>query len=126
MKRNHALILVLALVVALSGCAGAMKNLFVTAVSLEALGDQFVQTSEQVTAGCQSGVIKPDACERYRQFGLNFKKVYPQTVGLWKAARNANDTAAMGAAEDVARQLSRDLTKIATEILLSFIPAEGK
>lgn len=125
MRRNHALILMLVLTLALTGCA-SMKGLFTTAVSLEALGDQFVATTEQVTIGCADKSIPADACERYRVFGLNFKKVYPQTVGLWKAARAANDTAAMGAAEDVARQLSRDLTKIASEILKSFLPQEVK
>lgn len=125
---KHVKVVVLALVLALtaSGCAGFMQNLFATGVSVEAVGDQFVVTSEQVTLGCNSGVIPANTCEKYRVFGTHFKKVYPVTVGLWQAARKAGDKAAQQKAEDVVRSLALDLTRLAAEALQAFIPVEVK
>lgn len=115
-------LLVLVLLVALSGCAAMdfTKSLFVTGVSLEVLGDQFVQTSQQVTVGCASESIPGDLCRKYRVFGENFKRVYPPLVGMWKAAATAGDKATQGKAEDVARSLAVDLATISAEILASF------
>lgn len=107
----------------LTGCA--LKSLFVSAVSLEAVGVQFAAVSEQVTQGCEKRVITVQTCERYRVFGENFKRAYPLAVGVWKAARTADDTASQEKAEDVVRALARDLAKLTAEALASFLPTEG-
>ena len=106
-----------------AGCA--LKSLFVSAVSLEAVGVQFHAVSEQVTQGCEKRVITVQTCERYRVFGENFKRAYPLAVGVWKAARTADDTASQEKAEDVVRALARDLAKLTAEALASFLPTEG-
>lgn len=113
-------VLLLALVM-LTGCSTFSKSLVVSGTSLATLGDQFAQVSAQVTAGCDSKVIPQSVCDKYRVFGENFKKTYPITVGLWKAARDAGDKAAQSKAEDVIRQLSVSLSAIAIEALGSFV-----
>ena len=118
--KKHVAALVVAAVV-LSGCA-SIKPFFVSGVSLEVVGDQFAAVSEQITVGCERRVITPSTCERYRVFGENFKKSYPLAVGVWQAARKANDKGMQGKAEDVVRQLSTDLSKLAAEALSQFVP----
>ena len=120
MRRVTAGVLLLALF--LSGCSALnyTKSLFVAGVSLDALGDQFVQVSTQVTKGCDvDKSIPDDVCVRYRAFGLRFKQIYPTLVGLWKAAENSGDAAAKRKAEDIALQLAEDLSKLAVEAINS-------
>ena len=114
----------LALTLALTGCATMdyAKSLFVTGVSLEALGEQFLQITDQVRSGCQSLVIPAPTCDRYKVFHDNFQKTYPLTVGMWQAADKAGDAATKGKAEDVARALGKSLAQLATEALSSFAP----
>lgn len=121
LKRTTALV---ALALVLTGCGTltAAKGLFVSGVSLEALGEQFVAVSRQVSAGCEQRIIPAPTCEKYRTFGEHFKRVYPLTVEMWRAARRAEDAAAQEKAEDVARVLSRDLTKLSIEALGAFAP----
>lgn len=116
--------LLMVVIVMLSGCSAFSytKSLFVSGVSLEVLGTHFVQTTEHVTAGCDAKVIPAVTCDKYRAFGLHFKRVYPLTVGMWRAARNAGDATAKGKAEDVARSLAKDLTTLAVEALGTFAP----
>ena len=59
-----------------SGCSALTytKSLFVSGISLETIGEQFVQVSEQVTQGCAAQVIPAPTCARYMVFGENFKK----------------------------------------------------
>ena len=112
------------LLVVLAGC-GAMdytRSLFVSGVSLEALGTQFVQVTEQVTAGCDAHTIPVTTCARYRTFGEGFKRAYPLTVSLWQAAEKAGDTATKRRAEDVARSLASDLSRLAVEALGTLAP----
>lgn len=103
----------------LTGCATFYKTLFVSGVSLAELGKQFIAVSEQVTAGCVAKSIPVPVCERYRVFGVQFKKVYPLTVGLWEAARAAGDVKAKNKAEAVMEQLATDLSKLTIEALQS-------
>lgn len=112
------------LVLLLTGCSAVqtVKGLFVSGVSLEAVGVQFAEVSEQVTKGCEQKVVPQTTCEKYRAFGLNFKRVYPLAVGMWEAARRANDAATQRKAEDVMRSLSNDLTTLTAEALGSFTP----
>ena len=106
----------------LGGCAAwdFTKSLFITAVSLEAIGVQLAAVSEQVTVGCETRVIPTQPCERYRVFGEHFKRTYPIAVKMWKAADRAGDAATRGKAEDVVRVLAEDMTKLATEALNAF------
>ena len=118
----------LALVITLTTGCGAWtytRSMFVSGISLEGLGEQFVSVSTQVTEGCKLQVIQLTTCAKYRVFGEHFKKAYPLTVSVWKAARKAGDTAMQDKAEDVIRVLSKDLTKLAVEALGALAP-EGR
>ena len=114
----------IALVLTLTGCAAPayIKGLFVSGVSLEAVGNQFAQVSIQVTAGCVQKVIPQRTCDRYRDFGEHFKKTYPLVVGMWRAARDAEDAESQKRAEDIVRMMSEDLSKLAIEALGAFAP----
>lgn len=127
MKRLRTGVGVVVLALVLSGCAAVdfTKGLFVAGVSLEAVGNQFVSVSTQVTAGCAAKAIREDSCEKYRVFGEHFKKAYPVAVELWKSAKAAGDKAAVAKAEEVIIQLSEDLSRLMIEILQTFAP-EGK
>ena len=109
--------LALSLALTLSGCAVKtyVQSLFVSAVSLDAVGHQFAAISEQVTVGCESHAIPADTCDRYRAFGVRFKRSYPLAVGMWRAAEHTRDAATQGRAEDVVKSLAEDLKKLATE-----------
>ena len=113
-----------ALVVLLVGCAAPsyIQGLFVSGVSLEVVGNQFAQVSTQITAGCAQKVILPATCEKYRVFGEHFKKTYPIVVGMWRAAREAEDAESKKRAEDVIRLMSEELSKLAIEALGAFAP----
>lgn len=113
-----------AIITLLTGCSvyTSTKSLFVSGVSLQALGEQFVAVSEQVAEGCDGGVIPVHTCDKYKAFFDNFVKVYPLTVKTWEAAKNAGDVATQGKAEDVARSLAKDLTELAIEALGSLAP----
>lgn len=116
---NYSLVTALLLV----GCA----NLFaVSGKSLQVLGEQFESVSAQVTSGCKAQVIAVDTCTKYREFGERFKQTYPITVGLWDAARKAGDKTSQRKAEEVISELTRDLSRLATEALGAFTPREEK
>ena len=121
MKHLTSLVLVVTL---LSGCAAwtATKSLFVSAVSLEVVGEQFLQTTKQVQAGCDSRAIPIPTCQRYKIFHDRFQKAYPIAVGMWRAADKANDASTKGKAEDVVRSLSKDLADLTAEALGAFVP----
>ena len=115
-------IFVLALAVAVTGCAGwtYTKSLFVTAVSLEAVGEHFLQVTKQVQSGCDTHAIPLPTCAKYKAFHDNFQRAYPLAVGLWKAADKVGDAATKGKAEEVVRRLSTDLAGLAGEALGAF------
>lgn len=113
----------LALVVALTAGCGAWtytQSMFVSAVSLEAVGEHFLLVTQQVQAGCNDRTIPYPTCVRYKAFHDNFVKAYPLAVGMWKTADKAGDAATKGKAEDVVRRLSTDLTALANDALAAF------
>lgn len=119
-KVQQAVMLVMVLALLVSCSSSGQKALVVSGTSIQSVGEQFVVVTEQVTAGCKAQTIPQDTCTRYAAFGVQFKKTYPLAVGLWKAARASGDVAAQKKAEDVIVQLAGDLTKLATEALVSF------
>ena len=120
--KTGALVLVLLLALAGCGATAAVKGLFVSGVSLEQVGEQFVNISEQITKGCEVSAIPQTTCDKYRAFGLHFKKTYPLAVGMWEASRKANDKATQEKAENVVRSLASDMSKLASEALGAFAP----
>ena len=110
----------LVLVVALTAGCGAWtytQSMFVTAVSLEAVGEHFLLVTQQVQGGCNDRSIPLPTCVKYKAFHDNFVRAYPLAVGMWRAADKAGDAATKGKAEDVVRGLSRDLATLAAEAL---------
>ena len=124
MKRSKAgtLLFVALVSITLAGCSAwtYTQSLFVAAISLETVGQQFAAISEQVTLGCESKAIPVQTCQRYRVFGDHFKRSYPIAVGMWRAADKAGDTMVKRKAEDVVRSLSEDLGTFTTEALGAF------
>ena len=112
---------------ALTGCAAFdyTKALFVSGVSLEAVGEQFLQVTSQVADGCRQAIIPRDTCISYGVFHEKFRRTYPLAVGMWTAADRAGDAATKRKAEDVIRVLSSDLARLAAEALNAFAP-EGR
>ena len=115
---------IILLSITLTGCAAFdyTKSMFVSGVSLEAVGEQFLSVTHQVGAGCQKGEIPRRMCEDYGEFHERFKRTYPLAVGMWMAADRAGDAATKQKAEDVVRSLSRDLAKLAAEALSALVP----
>ena len=110
----------------LTGCAAFdyTKSLFVSGVSLETVGEQFLQITDQVREGCLNGVIPVKTCVRYGNFHDNFVRAFPLAVGIWNAADKAGDAATKQKAEDVVRVLAKDMGKLAAEALGAFIPED--
>ena len=108
----------------LTGCAtfDYAKGLFVSGVSLEAVGEQFLQVTAQVADGCKQAIIPLNTCISYGVFHEKFRRTYPLAVGMWTAADRAGDSATKGKAEDVIRSLSTDLARMAAEALKAFAP----
>lgn len=116
----------LSLTLTLSGCAAIdyTKSLFITGISIEQVGEQFIQVTNQMVAGCRADVIPDKLCDQYGTFFQNFQKTYPLAVGMWKAADKAGDTATKRKAEDVVRVLATDMTRLVIEALGTFAPVE--
>ena len=114
----------LLLVAGLTGCAGFSRNLEVTGETLDATAAQFVAVSEQVTPACNDRTLPAKLCNDFRQFSGEFKKHFPHVVALWKAARAAEDKAMIAAADEVVVALATDLSKLAVDIVRSFMPKQ--
>ena len=108
----------------LTGCAAFdyTKALFVSGVSLEAVGEQFLQVTAQVKDGCTQQIIPLKTCLNYSVFHEQFRRSYPLAVGMWTAADRAGDAATKRKAEDVIRSMSADLARLAAEALNAFAP----
>ena len=106
----------------LTGCAAFdyTKALFVSGVSLEAVGEQFLQVTAQVKDGCTQQIIPLKTCLNYSVFHEQFRRSYPLAVGMWTAADRAGDAATKRKAEDVIRSMSADLARLAAEALNAF------
>lgn len=115
------LITVVVVAIAISGCATG-RTLEVSGAALEGLGEQFVSVTKQVKSGCDAKVISPVTCTKYRVFGERFKQTFPVTVGVWEAARKANDIESERKAAAVAQLLANELTQLAIEALNAFAP----
>ena len=124
MRGAKAVVLSLILALTLTGCSAwtYTQSLFVSAVSLDVVGEQFLQVTAQVQEACNVRSLSVQVCERYKSFHDNFQRAYPAAVGLWKAADKAGDTTTKAKAEDVIRSLSHDLTSIAADVLSTFAP----
>ena len=104
-------------ILALAGCASVGQGLAVSGESLKAVGNEFIAVAEVYQKGCAAQTIKPESCAAFRTFGLRFQAAYPIAVGLWTAARNANDAAAAKHAEAVIASLATDLSGMASIVL---------
>lgn len=112
----------------LTGCGAytSFKSLFVAGVALDVVGEQFIQVSAQIHAGCTNLVIPGATCVKYRAFQVRFKQTYPLAVGMWEAANKAQDTASRDKAEAVIRGLAADLSSLAVEALSTFTSQEDR
>ena len=118
------LVSLLTLILALNGCAflGLTKAVQVTGESIALVGEQFTSVSTQIAKGCDAGTIPTLTCNKYKAFEHQFKRVYPLTVGLWTAAKDANDANSQAKAEGVITSLATDLSTLAVEALGAFAP----
>lgn len=105
-------------VLLLAGCA---QSLAVTGQSLKAVGEEYEAVSLVFGQACQGGVIAPVTCAKYRSFQERFRKAYPLAVGVWDAARKANDANAQKQARVAIEGLAADLSALAVEGL-GYIP----
>ena len=123
LKGDHVkrLVVILAAVLALAGCASFGQGLVISGTTLRAVADQFVSVADVYKQGCDvSKIIPADQCQSFRTFGLRFQQTYPLTVASWEVARRAGDKAAAGAAEDVINQLVEDLSALAVQGIQAF------
>lgn len=77
-----------------AGCSSTVsvqKNLHVTALAIDALGEQFEQSVPLMDAALRSRLISVNTWNEYAAFAQAFGTWYPQTYQLWKAAVQAND-----------------------------------
>lgn len=113
------LVLVLAFFV-ISACS-VTQALLVTGESLAVVGNQFIGVAAAYKQGCDIIKSIPQSqCQKFREFGIYFQKVYPLTVQLWEAARLANDKVLEGKASEVVQSLSNSLSALAAEGLGTF------
>ena len=101
----------------LSGCASwRAPTLEATGITVEALGEQFVKVAAVFEKGCiEPRSISMQACAEFRDFGIQFKQAYPLLVGLWKAARDADDPQMQRSVTEVIAHLATSLSKLAAE-----------
>ena len=120
-RRTLHFLITLALVVTFTGCAGTGRALVASGEGLKTLGNEFVVVAEQFKRGCDvTKTLTPAQCAKFRDFGENFKKVYPLTIRLWESARQAGDAASEKKARDVITSLSSSLAALAVEAFGTF------
>ena len=110
------------LLTVLAGCASwRTPTLEVSGQTLAALGNQFAKVSEVFSRGCaEPRSIPVQACTDFRTFGVNFKKSYPLLVGLWEAAREANDASAQKSTQQLVTQLASQLASLAAQGIAAY------
>ena len=109
--------LLLALVLLLAGCGMMTRQttLLATGEALRGLGEEFRHVADIYTTSCEAKKIPVASCSDFRTFGLRFQKTYPLAIGLWEAARKANDRAAQRRVAVVLEGLAEDLSRLAIQ-----------
>ncbi len=102
------LLLCLALVLPASSCAGD-KALLITGESLDAVGQQFIETGAAMNAALEAKVITPPTYARWAVFARKFKQSFPLARHLWEAAADARDEKLQAQATAVVAQMVLDL-----------------
>lgn len=113
----------MALLVFTVGCSmlTAQKSLIVTGETLRGMGNEFTAVAGQFKQGCDvTKTIKPADCQKFKEFGLQFQKAYPNTVALWEAARSAQDKAATEKMDVVINDLAQQLSDFAMMLLTTY------
>jgi len=129
MLRNHSAILVLAVVVALNGCAQFTRQdaLIVSGESLKAADKEFRVVDAAYVSSCGKVPRQPsDAeCTAFRDFGRKWIQAFPMAADLWLAAKEANDTATVAGAARAITALVAELSTWAIK-MLAFVTPAGK
>lgn len=89
-----ALLLVLVLASATGGCATSDKSrsLVITGETLDAVGQQFVQTGRLYDRLLDAEKITKDEYRDWANYAKRFQLIYPEAVQAWTAGRSTDDT----------------------------------
>lgn len=111
-------VVVLALVLALSGCAGSLvKTTEITGESIVGLGNTFAATATAMTNGCIAKTYTVATCDSFRAFGQRFQAAYPLAKSMWNIAAAAQDKTATANLNAIFVQWSTDLVPFTNMVL---------
>jgi hypothetical protein len=96
------------------------KSFVASGESLKAVGTQFETVAKMYKQGCDAKQLKMAECDAFRAFGLRFKAVYPISVDLWDASRQAGDGTMEKQTRERIIQLSTELSQLAVTAYAAF------
>lgn len=99
----------------LSGCAHVLA-FDITGNAVDALGEQFVQVSDEFNAALDSGAINTAQYAQFAAFGSKFQAAYPAAVQLWHIAVFTNDDLMQANAIQALTNLAGPLTQFALDV----------
>jgi len=105
--KSHPLLAVLLVALLIVGCANPLLQ---SGETLEAIGQQFLQTGQLYDGLLDQGLITKDQYKPWATFATHFKFAYPQAVATWRAAKAANDRESVDKAAEVILALKNQLT----------------
>lgn len=114
MRRRRLSTISLIILLALGVAACTTASLLVTGETLDALGQQFVETGKVFDALYEQRTITAKDYQAWADFAKSFKAYYPQAIGLWKAAKASKDQEGLAQAESIIRHLRTQLLLFVT------------
>lgn len=115
MRRRHLSTSSFILLLAVAVAACTTTSLLVTGETLDALGQQFLETGKVFDALYEQRTITAKDYVAWAEFAKSFKAYYPQAVGLWKAAKASKDKEGLDQAESIIRHLRTQLLVFVTQ-----------
>lgn len=91
------------------------KVLVLSAITLEAAGEEFIQINELWNKLYDQKIITPKQYEPWKRFAGHFKFAFHEATVLWKSAKKAADGSKERQAEQIIQALAFDLAKFAAE-----------